>query len=69
MPYGRLSRTVYSFLFGEVPTEDCGRCGSCLDTRSITDVTKEAQMVLSCIIRMGERFGKPWWRKFWQVRK
>lgn len=54
---GCLERFILSY-FGEVPTEDCGRCGSCLDTRSITDVTKEAQMVLSCIIRMGERFGK-----------
>lgn len=54
---GCLERFILSY-FGEVPTEDCGRCGSCLDTRSITDVTKEAQMVLSCIIRMGKRFGK-----------
>lgn len=29
-----------------------------LDTRNARDVTKEAQMVLSCMMRMGERFGK-----------
>ena len=44
--------------FGETETEACGRCGNCLDSRSSVDVTKEAQMVLSCIIRMGQRFGK-----------
>ncbi|MBT2654835.1 DNA helicase RecQ [Bacillus sp. ISL-18] len=44
--------------FGETETESCGRCGNCLDSRSRIDVTKEAQMVLSCVIRMGQRFGK-----------
>ncbi|MGG1396657.1 DNA helicase RecQ [Bacillus salipaludis] len=46
------------YYFGETETEPCGRCGNCLDSRSSVDVTKEAQMVLSCIIRMGQRFGK-----------
>jgi ATP-dependent DNA helicase RecQ len=44
--------------FGELETESCGRCGNCLDSRSSVDVTKEAQMVMSCLIRMGQRFGK-----------
>jgi ATP-dependent DNA helicase RecQ len=44
--------------FGETETESCGRCGNCLDSRSSNDVTKEAQMVMSCLIRMGQRFGK-----------
>jgi ATP-dependent DNA helicase RecQ len=44
--------------FGEIETDTCGRCGNCLDSRSSNDVTKEAQMVLSCLIRMGQRFGK-----------
>jgi ATP-dependent DNA helicase RecQ len=44
--------------FGETETETCGRCGNCLDSRSSNDVTKEAQMVMSCLIRMGQRFGK-----------
>ena len=29
-----------------------------LDSRASIDVTKEAQMVMSCVIRMGQRFGK-----------
>lgn len=44
--------------FGEIETDSCGRCGNCLDTRTSMDVTREAQMVMSCIIRMGQRFGK-----------
>ncbi|MBS4213677.1 MULTISPECIES: DNA helicase RecQ [Neobacillus] len=44
--------------FGEAETEPCGRCGNCTDERTSIDVTKEAQMVLSCVIRMGQRFGK-----------
>ncbi|MFN2747488.1 MULTISPECIES: DNA helicase RecQ [Bacillus] len=54
---GCLERFILSY-FGEEQTEDCGRCGSCLDTRNAADVTRETQMVLSCMIRMGERFGK-----------
>ena len=44
--------------FGETETEPCGRCGNCLDSRTSNDVTKEAQMAMSCVIRMGQRFGK-----------
>ncbi|TDL66571.1 DNA helicase RecQ [Rhodococcus qingshengii] len=44
--------------FGEIETEVCGRCGNCLDSRTSIDVTTEAQMVMSCMIRMGQRFGK-----------
>ncbi|PAE38843.1 DNA helicase RecQ [Bacillus sp. 7884-1] len=44
--------------FGETETESCGRCGNCLDSRTSIDVTTEAQMVMSCMIRMGQRFGK-----------
>jgi ATP-dependent DNA helicase RecQ len=44
--------------FGETDTEPCGRCGNCTDNREQVDVTREAQMVLSCVIRMGQRFGK-----------
>jgi ATP-dependent DNA helicase RecQ len=44
--------------FNEVSPGNCGRCSNCTDTRQAVDVTKEAQIVLSCIIRMGQRFGK-----------
>ncbi|RFU66055.1 DNA helicase RecQ [Peribacillus glennii] len=44
--------------FGQADADDCGHCENCLDERASHDVTVEAQMVLSCIVRMGERFGK-----------
>jgi ATP-dependent DNA helicase RecQ len=44
--------------FGETETVQCGRCGNCTDARETQDVTKDAQMVLSCIIRMGQKYGK-----------
>ncbi|PLR76536.1 DNA helicase RecQ [Bacillus sp. V3-13] len=44
--------------FGDRNTAPCGRCGNCTDSRASVDVTKEAQMIMSCIIRMGQRFGK-----------
>jgi ATP-dependent DNA helicase RecQ len=44
--------------FNEVSPGICGRCSNCTDTRQAVDVTKDAQIVLSCIIRMGQRFGK-----------
>lgn len=43
--------------FGE-DSVPCERCGNCLDDRELIDVTKETQMVLSCIKRMGENYGK-----------
>ncbi|WP_179392181.1 DNA helicase RecQ [Sporosarcina sp. JAI121] len=44
--------------FGETDVADCGRCANCTDTRESTDVTEDVQKVLSCVIRMGQRFGK-----------
>ena len=44
--------------FGETDVKNCGRCANCTDTRESTDVTEDVQKVLSCVIRMGQRFGK-----------
>ncbi|MDF2903484.1 MAG: ATP-dependent helicase RecQ [Bacillus sp. (in: firmicutes)] len=44
--------------FNEASAGSCGRCSNCTDTREAVDVSKEAQIVLSCIVRMGQRFGK-----------
>jgi ATP-dependent DNA helicase RecQ len=43
--------------FGEETDSVCGHCSNCLDDRETEDVTITAQMVLSCMIRMNERFG------------
>jgi len=44
--------------FGDVGAGHCGHCGNCIDERESLDVTKDVQMVLSCVIRMGQKFGK-----------
>ncbi len=43
--------------FGEKPDSFCGSCGNCDTNFDTVDVTEEAQKILSCIKRMGERFG------------
>ncbi|RAZ81030.1 DNA helicase RecQ [Planococcus halotolerans] len=44
--------------FGDDSAGECGHCGNCVDDRESLDVTKDVQMVLSCVIRMGQKFGK-----------
>ncbi|WP_231348379.1 ATP-dependent DNA helicase RecQ, partial [Bacillus mycoides] len=59
--YCHTEQCLQSFIlqyFGEEPKEDCGRCGNCTDDRESIDVTRESQMVLSCMIRTNQRFGK-----------
>ncbi|WP_369809966.1 DNA helicase RecQ [Gracilibacillus caseinilyticus] len=38
-------------------SEPCGHCSNCDNEKELVDHTKEAQMVLSCVKRMDERFG------------
>lgn len=38
--------------------EECGKCSNCLEDSEVVDLTKEAQMVFSCVKRMNESFGK-----------
>ncbi|WP_284140186.1 DNA helicase RecQ [Virgibacillus sp. LDC-1] len=35
----------------------CGKCSNCVGRQEKADITEEAQMILSCVKRMGERFG------------
>ncbi|MFJ8260518.1 DNA helicase RecQ [Rummeliibacillus sp. NPDC094406] len=44
--------------FGDEAEEKCGKCSNCMDDREVFDVTLECQKVLSCTIRMGQKFGK-----------
>ena len=44
--------------FGDDQTSPCTRCDNCKDDREVVDVTEDAQKVLSCVIRMGQKFGK-----------
>ncbi len=44
--------------FGEKETRDtCDHCGNCLNEVAKSEITIEAQKILSCIYRMGENFG------------
>jgi ATP-dependent DNA helicase RecQ len=44
--------------FGETyPHENCSSCDICLGTREVADCTREAQMLLSAIVRTEARFG------------
>lgn len=44
--------------FGEENVPDnCGNCSTCLDDRELIDITLEAQMIISCVVRVRERYG------------
>ncbi|MFC1523914.1 DNA helicase RecQ [Thermodesulfobacteriota bacterium] len=50
-------RRVLLGYFGEQQHEDCGNCDICLDPPELQDVTDEARKALSCVYRVGQRFG------------
>ncbi len=43
--------------FGERAGDHCGSCGNCQTDFVETDITVDAQKILSCVKRAGERFG------------
>jgi len=43
--------------FGETARENCGNCSNCLSAFEEIDITIEAQKILSCVIKSGERYG------------
>jgi ATP-dependent DNA helicase RecQ len=50
-------RRVMLGYLGETVEEDCGNCDVCLDPPEVYDATVHAQKALSCIYRLGGRFG------------
>jgi ATP-dependent DNA helicase RecQ len=50
-------RRVLLGYFGERLAEDCGNCDVCLDPPETYDATVDAQKALSCVFRVGQRFG------------
>ena len=50
-------RRVLLNYFGERLEEDCGNCDLCLDPPERFDATEAAQKALSCVYRVGQRFG------------
>ncbi len=43
--------------FGQNHPEVCGNCGNCQEGLEKTDITREAQMILSCVKRVQDRLG------------
>ena len=43
--------------FGQKHPDVCGNCGSCAKEYEKKDITKEAQMILSCVVRIKEKLG------------
>ncbi|MBI2353579.1 MAG: DNA helicase RecQ [Deltaproteobacteria bacterium] len=43
--------------FGEQRAEDCGNCDICTDPPERFDASEQARKALSCVYRVGERFG------------
>jgi len=50
-------RRVLLGYFGEDTTEDCGNCDICLQPPETYDATEDARKALSCVYRVGQRFG------------
>jgi len=50
-------RRVLLGYFGETLEKDCGNCDVCTDPPERFDATVDAQKVLSCVYRVGQRFG------------
>lgn len=59
--YCHTSRCLRKYIleyFGEEDVKDnCGNCSNCSDDYISTDITTEAQMIISCVFRTRESFG------------
>lgn len=58
--YCQTTQCLQSFVlryFGQEPEADCQRCSNCNQTFDVEDITIAAQQVLSCVLRLRERYG------------
>lgn len=55
--HGCLTNFILDYFNNTTTNESCGYCSNCVDRQEKYDMTEEAQMILSCVKRMGERFG------------
>ncbi len=51
-----LRSTILGY-FSEAAPESCGNCSNCLKDFKMEDITIPAQKILSCVLRMKERYG------------
>lgn len=54
---GTCRRRALLGYFGETLAEDCGNCDICLNPPQRYDATEDARKALSCVYRVGQRFG------------
>lgn len=54
---GTCRRRALLGYFGEILAEDCGNCDICLNPPERYDATEDARKALSCVYRVGQRFG------------
>jgi ATP-dependent DNA helicase RecQ len=54
---GTCRRRALLGYFSEQLEEDCGNCDICLDPPEAFDATEDARKALSCVFRVGQRFG------------
>lgn len=51
-------RTLKAYFGQDYPKDNCGACDFCLgESEDLVDGTREAQIILSCVARVGQRFG------------
>lgn len=55
--HGCLTSFILDYFDKKVIKGSCNRCSNCVERQEKMDITEEAQMILSCVKRMGERFG------------
>ncbi|WP_164216932.1 DNA helicase RecQ [Virgibacillus sp. YIM 98842] len=55
--HGCLTSYILDYFNDEDSDTSCNRCSNCVSRQEVTDMTTEAQMILSCVKRMDERFG------------
>jgi len=54
---GCLRGYILKYFEGREQAENCGNCSNCCDSTDVQDITVEAQKILSCVVRTGQRFG------------
>jgi len=52
-----LRKYILAYFGEETLTDECGNCSNCNDGAELVDITIEAQKILSCVVRLKERFG------------
>ncbi|MDR7866560.1 MAG: DNA helicase RecQ [Sporomusaceae bacterium] len=52
-----LRRYILEYFGERAAADECGNCSNCNDGKDLVDITVEAQKVLSCVVRLKERYG------------